>query len=106
MNYNGAGVLYFVLLGIDHIKEVEDTAWVCGYAIVRPGQEVELVHTPGLLPLCTKMPETLKYGTQQLTSERMTFIHTLTFSISHGKRNHVQLTMHVLINKPHYNMID
>lgn len=104
MNYNGAGVLDFVLLGIDHIEEVEDTAWVCGYAVVRPGQEVELVHTPGLLPLCTKMPETLKYS--KLTSERMTFIHTLTFSISHGKRNHVQLTMHVLINKPHYNMID
>lgn len=70
MNYNGAGVLDFVLLGIDHIEEVEDTAWVCGYTIIRPGQEVELVHTPGLLPLCTKMPETLKYGTQQLTSER------------------------------------
>lgn len=98
MNYNGASVLDFVLLGIDHIEEVEDTAWVCGYAVVRPGQEVELVHTPGLLPLCTKMPETLKYGTQQLTSERMTFIHTLTFSISLGKRNHVQLN-HACINQ-------
>lgn len=62
MNYNGAGILDFVLLGIDHIEEVEDTAWVCGYAVVRPGQEVELVHTPCLLPLCTKMPETLKYS--------------------------------------------
>lgn len=54
VNYNGAGVLDFVLLGVDHIEEVEDTAWVCGYAIVRPGQEVELVHTPGVLLLYTK----------------------------------------------------
>lgn len=73
MNYNGASVLDFVLLGIDHIEEVEDTAWVCGYAVVRPGQEVELVHTPGLLPLCTKMPETLKYSKANL---RMYDIHT------------------------------
>lgn len=72
VNYNGAGILDFVLLGVDHIEEVEDTAWVCGYAIVRPGQEVELVHTPGLLPLYTKMPETR--NTQQLISEEMTFI--------------------------------
>lgn len=66
VNYNGAGILDFVLLGVDHIEEVEDTAWVCGYAIVRPGQEVELVHTPGLLPLYTKMPETMKYSTAYL----------------------------------------
>lgn len=66
VNYNGAGILDFVLLGIDHIEEVEDTAWVCGYAIVRPGQEVELVHTPGFLPLYTKMPETMKYSTAYL----------------------------------------
>lgn len=66
VNYNGASILDFVLLGVDHIEEVEDTAWVCGYAIVRPGQEVELVHTPGLLPLYTKMPETMKYSTAYL----------------------------------------
>lgn len=75
MNYNGAGVLDFVLLGIDHIEEVEDTAWVCGYAVVRPGQEVELVHTPGLLPLCTKMPETLKFS-KAYQYFRMYDIHT------------------------------
>lgn len=91
MNYNGAGVLDFVLLGIDHIEEVEDTAWVCGYAVVRPGQEVELVHTPGLLPLCTKMPETLKYS--KLSQSRM------------EKEIMYKWTMHVLINKPHNNMI-
>lgn len=92
MNYNGASVLDFVLLGIDHIEEVEDTAWVCGYAVVRPGQEVELVHTPGLLPLCTKMPETLKYS--KLSQSRM------------EKEIMYNWTMHVLINKLHYYMID
>lgn len=80
VNYNGAGVLDFVLLGVDHIEEVEDTAWVCGYAIVRPGQEVELVHTPGVLLLYTKTPETLKYSTAYL---RRNEIHnTGTFTLS------------------------
>lgn len=63
VNYDRAGLFDFVLLGIDHVEEVENTAWVCGHAVVRPGQEVELVDTPRVLRLC----ESIKFS--QLTTK-------------------------------------
>ena len=62
VNHDRAGLFDFVLLGIDHVEEVENTAWVCGHAVVRPGQEVELVDTPRFLRLC----ESIKFP--QLTT--------------------------------------